>query len=113
MAAACADEPAPVAYYDRNRRMLADALRAAGFTFVPGNGAFYLLLAAPDGDEQLLLDRLVACRIIAVGGTDFGCPGYVRLSYCLAPEAIARALPAFAQVAREYGLTPHPASPTE
>ena len=113
MAAACADEPAPVAYYDRNRRMLADALRAAGFTFVPGNGAFYLLLAAPDGDEQLLLDRLAACRIIAVGGTDFGCPGYVRLSYCLAPEAIARALPAFAQVAREYGLAPHPASPTE
>ena len=112
MAAACADEPAPVAYYDRNRRMLADALRAAGFMFVPGNGAFYLLLAAPDGDEQLLLDRLAACRIIAVGGTDFGCPGYVRLSYCLAPEAIARALPAFAQVAREYGLTPHPASPT-
>lgn len=54
--------------------MLADALRAAGFTFVPGNGAFYLLLAAPDGDEQLLLDRLAACRIIAVGGTDFGCP---------------------------------------
>ena len=115
MAAACADETVDIAYYDRNRRMLASALANAGFDVVPGNGAFYLLMAAPDGDEQLLLDRLAAKRIVAVGGSDFGAPGYVRLSYCLAPDAVSRALPLFAQVAKEYHLSalavPEPAQP--
>lgn len=118
MAAACADETVDVAYYDRNRRMLASALANAGFDVVPGNGAFYLLMAAPDGDEQLLLDRLAAKRIVAVGGSDFGALGYVRLSYCLAPDAVSRALPLFAQVAKEYHLSaqlafavPEPAQP--
>ena len=102
MAAACADETVDIAYYDRNRRMLTSALANAGFDAVASNGAFYLLMAAPDGDEQLLLDRLEAKRIVAVGGSDFGAPGYVRLSYCLPPEAVSRALPLFAQVAKEY-----------
>ena len=97
--------------------MLTSALVNAGFDVVPGNGAFYQLMAAPDGDERLLLDRLAAKRIVAVGGSDFGAPGYVRLSYCLPPEAVSRALPLFAQVAKEYGLsaqsalaTPEPAA---
>lgn len=113
MAAACAGDTVDIAYYDRNRRMLADALQAAGFSIVLGNGAFYLLLATPDGNEELLLERLADQRIIAVGGTDFGCPGYVRLSYCLDPAAIRRALPAFAQVARTYGFAPQPLSACE
>lgn len=105
MAAACVDDIVDISYYDRNRRLLVGALRAAGFSTVSANGAFYVLLAAPDGDERLLLERLAAQRVIAVGGADFGAPGYVRLSYCLEPEAIERALPAFAQVARMYGLS--------
>lgn len=105
MAAACADDTVDIAYYDRNRRMLTSALANAGFDAVAGNGAFYLLMAAPDGDEQLLLDRLAAKRIVAVGGSDFGAPGYVRLSYCLPSEAVSRALPLFVQVAKEYRLS--------
>ena len=89
--------------------MLTSALANAGFDAVAGNGAFYLLMAAPDGDEQLLLDRLAAKRIVAVGGSDFGAPGYVRLSYCLPSEAVSRALPLFAQVAKEYRLSAQPA----
>lgn len=104
MAAACVDDLVDIAYYDENRRMLSDALRSNGFTVVGGEGAFYLLLAAPDGDEGKLLDRLFAQRIVAVGGSDFGCPGFVRLSYCLSPDAIERSLAAFSSVAAEYNL---------
>ena len=105
MAAACVDDLVDLSYYDYNRRMLLRALRTDGFTVLGGQGAFYLLLAAPDGDEERLLARLFESRIVAVGGTDFGCPGYVRLSYCLPPQAIERALPAFSEVAAEFGLT--------
>ena len=104
MAAACVNDLVDISYYGDNRRVLVDALRANGFAVLGGQGAFYLLLAAPDGDEEKLLARLFDRRIVAVGGTDFGCPGYVRLSYCLPPRAIVRSIPAFSEVAAEYGL---------
>ncbi len=106
MAQACVDDLVDIAYYDDNRRLLMDGLRANGFSIAGGQGAFYVLLAAPDGDEEKLLERLFGRRIVAVGGTDFGCPGHVRLSYCLPPQAIVRSLPAFFAVAAEYGLKP-------
>ena len=39
-----------------------------------------------------------------VNGTTFGCPGYVRLAYCVPYEMIVRSLPAFRALAEEYGL---------
>lgn len=104
MAAACADQTVDIGEYDSNRRALLDALRGFGFSVVEGNGAFYLLLEAPGGNEELFLERMAALRLIAVGGTDFGCPGYVRLSYCLPHDAVLRSLPHFQALARECGL---------
>ena len=43
-------------------------------------------------------------RLLVVPGTSFGCPGYVRISYCVSYEQIERSLPAFQAVAGEYGL---------
>ena len=34
----------------------------------------------------------------------FGFPGYVRICYCVAPEMIECALPAFRKLAQSYGL---------
>jgi aspartate aminotransferase len=103
---AAAGKAATLAYYDRNRRALAQGLVAAGFSIPPSQGAFYQLLPAPDGDEDTLLARLLDQGIVAVGGTDFGCPGAIRLSYCQDAQTIARALPRFAAVAESYGLDP-------
>ena len=33
---------------------------------------------------------------------DFGVPGYVRIAYCVSTAQIERAIPAFAQLAKEY-----------
>lgn len=105
MAMQCVDDIVDIGYYDANRRLLYEGLRAAGFDPVYGNGAFYLLLPAPDGDEEGLIARLADERIVVVGGSAFGCPGYVRLSYCLGTDAIRDALPGFAAAARSYGAS--------
>ncbi|ACV23715.1 Aspartate aminotransferase [Slackia heliotrinireducens] len=102
MAMACVDQTVDVSYYDVNRKALYEGLLDCGFSPIKGNGAFYLLLPAPDGDEERFLENLAAHRIVAVGGSAFECPGYVRLSYCISNTAIKASLPRFAEVARLY-----------
>lgn len=37
-------------------------------------------------------------RELAVPGEEFGCPGYVRVCYCVRPETIEKSLPLFAKL---------------
>ena len=113
IARACVDDTVDISYYDANRRALYEGLCAFGFKPVPGNGAFYLLVPAPDSDEQAFVERLADERLIVVAGSAFGCAGYVRLSYCLDAATIHAALPGFAAVARAYGLEPEQAEQTK
>ena len=39
-----------------------------------------------------------------VPGTAFGCPGFVRIAYCVAYDTIFNAMPGFKKLAEEYGL---------
>jgi len=41
--------------------------------------------------------------LLLVPGTDFGCPGFLRISYCVKTEQVERALPLFEKLAKEYG----------
>lgn len=104
VAGECADETADLSYYAKNREILLEGLQKAGFRVPPANGAFYVLLQAPNGDEEELLARLREKGIIAVGGKDFGIPGYLRLSYCLPQEAVKKSIPLFVEVGQSYGL---------
>lgn len=104
IAKACATNQVDLAYYDRNRLALYQGLLSCGFTPLRPNGAFYLLLPAPDKNSQQLVERLAHEHIISVDGSAFGCPGYVRLSFCTPHKTIDDALPGFARVAHTYGL---------
>ncbi len=45
-----------------------------------------------------------AVLIVLAERDSFGCPGHVRISYCVPTEQIRRALPKFRALAEEYGL---------
>ena len=90
--------------YEANRRLLLDGLTAYGFSVVPPSGAFYLFIKAPGGDANAFCERAKEQEILLVPSDDFGCPGYVRLSYCVTTEQIERALPAFGRLAKLCGL---------
>ena len=93
-----------VAAYDRNRKTLYEALTGLGFRCAKPEGAFYLWLRAPDGDDVAFARKAVEHRILMVRGSGFGCPGYVRLAYCVSHDMILRSIPAFENLAKEYNL---------
>ena len=104
VAAASLQAKAPLAYYRENLDLLYQALLESGFSCRKPEGAFYLFLRVPDGEEERFLERAKAHRLILVGGSAFGMPGFVRISFCGKKETIEGALPVFRRLALEYGI---------
>jgi aspartate aminotransferase len=102
--ARCLEEKTDLAGYDGNRRLLYDALTRLGFGCVYPQGAFYMWVQAPGGDDKSFAAAAKAHNILFVPGTSFACPGYVRIAYCVARGTIERSLAGFARLAAEYGL---------
>ena len=100
--ARCLDEKTDVAFYDRNRVLLYEGLTKLGFTCIKPEGAFYLWVKSPVEDEEAFVNEGKKHHILMVKGSAFGCPGFVRLAYCVSPEMIERSLPAFAKLAETY-----------
>ena len=93
--ARCAGLRPDLAAYDRNRRILQSALTAMGYRMASPDGAFYLFIQAPGGDDVAFSEKAKAKNLLVVPGTGFGCPGWFRICYCVSPEMIQRSLPAF------------------
>ena len=100
----CVDCETDLEYYDTNRKLLYGNLKKLGFECIYPDGAFYLFMKSPEEDDLRFVERAKKHHIIMVNGTSFGCPGYVRLAYCLKTEAIERSYAAFEKLAAEYGL---------
>ena len=100
----CLDAKVNLEAYDRNRNLLYNGLAKLGFQCIKPQGAFYLFVKSPEPDEKQFCEVCKKHHILVVPGSSFACPGYVRISYCVSYEQIERSLPAFEQVAKEYGL---------
>lgn len=101
----CIGEVADLSVYDDNRTLIYDSLTAMGYTCVKPDGAFYLFLKTPGESSEAFCKRALEKDIVLVPGDAFQCSGYARLSYCVPNERIRRSLPAFAELAAEYGLS--------
>ena len=90
---ACLNEKTDISYYDRNRETLYNGLKKLGFECIKPEGAFYLFVKSPVADEKEFCNTAKKYNILIVPGSSFGCPGYVRMAYCVAYETIVNALP--------------------
>ena len=81
--------------YDRNRRMLYEALTAMGYEMAKPDGAFYLFIKAPGGDAVAFSEKAKQHDLLVVPGDGFGCKGYFRICYCVSPDMIGKSLPVF------------------
>lgn len=108
MIPACLGRTVDLSVYDENRLRLYGALTSYGFEVVYPRGAFYLFMRSPEPDANAFLERAKAHGILFVPADSFGCPGYVRIAYCVSPRTIDLALPGFRALAQEYGLTARP-----
>ena len=104
MIARCQGVVSDVSVYEKNRNLLADALREFGFRCVQPDGAFYLFVRSPEPDAYAFCERAKKYDLLLVPGDDFGCKGYVRIAYCVSEDMIRRSLPAFEKLAKEYAL---------
>ena len=98
----CLGVTADISIYDRNRRLLTEALGSFGYEFVSPDGAFYLFVKSPSGDANEFCERAKGYELLIVPSDDFGCEGYARISYCVRTEQIERSLGAFEKLARSY-----------
>ena len=79
--------------YRKRRDLFRDILDDSGLPYAPPEGTFYLFVKAPIADDIAFCGTLVKERILAVPGTGFGWPGYVRFAYCTSEDIIAAAAP--------------------
>ena len=79
-----------------------NALREMGYHVAEPGGAFYLFPRSLEPDDMAFSERAKQFDLLLVPGSGFGAPGHVRIAYCVSPDMIARALPAFGQLAEEY-----------
>lgn len=100
--ARCDGQTADLSVYKRNKELLVKSLRAMGYDCVEPEGTFYLFLRSLEPDDAAFSEKAKQHDLLLVPGSGFGCPGYVRLSFCVPTQRIERALPAFEKLMREY-----------
>lgn len=103
--ARCLEEKADVDFYEGNGKLLYEIVTEAGFEAVKPQGAFYLWVKAPGNDkcpdDQAFTDAAKEHKILAVPGSAFAGPGYVRLSFCVARDMIERSRQAFMDLGKD------------
>ena len=100
--ARCAGMPSDISIYEKNKELLYNGLIEAGFKCNKPDGAFYLFPKALEDDDVAFCEKAKKYDLLLVPGSDFGCPGYFRASYCIKTSTIEKSLPLFKKLVEEY-----------
>ena len=98
----CAGVLPDIRPYEENRKLLYESLKGMGYDCIYPDGAFYLFVKAPGGDDEAFCEKALDLNILVVPGVGFGAPGYMRISYCVDNAMIRRALPGFEKLIKGY-----------
>lgn len=100
--AACASETADISVYETNKNLLVNGLREMGYSVVEPGGTFYMFPKTLIEDDIAFCEKAKDFNLLIVPGTGFGCPGHVRISYCVPTERAEKSLAAFKALADFY-----------
>lgn len=100
--AECLGLTGDISAYEKNRNLLYNALTEYGYTAAKPDGAFYLFVKSPEPDANAFCEKAKKYDLLLVPGEGFGCPEYVRISYCVSYEMIEKSLPFFKKLIEEY-----------
>lgn len=98
----CMGRLSDVNLYDANRKLLYNGLKDMGYECVYPSGAFYLFVKSPEPDANAFSEKAKKLNLLIVPADSFGCPGYVRISYCVDPDMIRRSFAAFQTLIDQY-----------
>ena len=100
----CLDARVDISKYDKNRLYMYENLTKLGFECVKPEGAFYLFIKAPTGDDKEFVSMAKKYGILIVPGSSFGCPGYARIAYCVDFNKVKGSIEGFSMLAKDFGL---------
>jgi len=86
-----------VSCYARRRAFLCGALEEIGYQLQRPAGTFYVFPRSPLADDLAFVRLLVKEGVLAVPGTGFGGPGYLRLALTAPDDVIQRSVAGFAR----------------
>lgn len=98
----CVDEPTNIEAYARNREALTSGLASIGYEFIEPKGAFYLWMKALEPDANAFFERAKGFELLPVPSDSFGCPGWVRVGYCVSYDTIVNSMPAWQKLWDSY-----------
>ncbi len=87
--------------YRARRAAMADVLDGAGIEYSMPDGAFYFFPKSPVPDETAWVEALLGERVLGVPGRGFGCPGYVRLAFCVDEQIIRNSAAGFVRASQK------------
>jgi len=98
------DAEVDISSYEKNRDLLYNHLVSLGFICLKPQGTFYMFPKSLIEDDKKFCEDAKKFNLLLVPGSNFGCPGHVRLAYCISYEKIKNSLPAFNKLAALYNL---------
>ncbi len=98
----CLGQVGDINLYKANRDILYKGLTELGYECVSPQGAFYMFVKAMGGDSAAFCEKAKELDLLLVAADGFGCPGYVRISYCVDKHMIERSMAAFKKLAEVY-----------
>ena len=98
----CINAQVDLEVYRQRRAVMAKVLEEAGLEFTLPRGAFYFFVKSPIADETEFVKELAEACVLAVPGRGFGCPGYIRLTFCVSEKVISASADAFKKVMAKY-----------
>lgn len=100
--ARCVGQTGDINLYKKNRDLLYNGLTELGYQCFKPAGAFYLFVKALEEDANRFCEKAKEQDLLLVAADGFGCPGYVRISYCVDEEMIKRSFGAFEKLYDSY-----------
>lgn len=98
----CIGQTGDVDAYKANRDLLYDGLTKMGYKCFKPQGAFYMFVKALEDSAENFCEKAKEEDVLVVPATGFGCPGWVRISYCVDSDMIKRSMPAFERIYNKY-----------
>lgn len=98
----CVGQTGDINIYKKNRDILYDGLTKLGYECYRPDGAFYMFVKALEDDADAFCEKAKQENILIVSANGFGCPGYVRIAYCVDEDMIKRSFKAFERLKASY-----------
>jgi aspartate aminotransferase len=102
VAGRCVGQTADLSVYEENKDILYKALTEYGYDIVEPKGTFYMFPKCFIEDDKQFCKDAKEYGLVIVPGSNFACPGYFRIAFCVDKQTVLNSLPAFKKLAERY-----------